>query len=143
MVTVVGSLVLNAVLKDVFSRPRPELWPHRGQYQWSAYPSGHAIVGVALFFTVARMLCRERGWRWPFAAAAALLSVNLYSRLYLGVHWPTDVLGGLIVGFVWLCVTEYAFARFDVLDVPHDQRSPTRDRRRGAASSSSIEGAGA
>jgi membrane-associated phospholipid phosphatase len=143
MVTVVGSLVLNAVLKDVFSRPRPELWPHRGQYQWSAYPSGHAIAGVAIFFTVARMLRRERGWRWPFLVAATLLSVNLYSRVYLGVHWPTDVLGGLIVGFVWLCVTQYAFARFAVLGAPHDQRLPTRDNRPGATAPSSIEEAGA
>ena len=112
MVTICGSLILNAVLKDVFGRPRPELWPHRGQYQWSAYPSGHAIVGVAVFFTIARMLHRERGWRWPFAAAGTLLVVNLYSRLYLGVHWPTDVIGGLILGVTWLAVTQYAFAPF-------------------------------
>jgi membrane-associated phospholipid phosphatase len=143
MVTICGSLILNAVLKDVFGRPRPELWPHRGQYQWSAYPSGHAIVGVAVFFTIARMLHRERGWRWPFGAAGTLLVVNLYSRLYLGVHWPTDVIGGLILGVTWLAVTQYAFApfaasKFNPRGSFGDRRSPTSAARR-----SSIEGAGA
>lgn len=110
LVSSIGSLILNAVLKDAFNRPRPELWAHRGQYQWSSYPSGHAIVCVAVYFTIALMLHRERQWRWPFAVASLLLVVIAYSRLYLGVHWPTDVLGGLMLGLLWLGATEYAFA---------------------------------
>jgi membrane-associated phospholipid phosphatase len=107
-----GSLIMNGVLKEIFDRPRPGLWEHRGQYAWASYPSGHAIVCVSVFFTIVLMLYRERGWRWPFAAAATLMVVVLYSRLYLGVHWPTDVLGGLLIGVVWLAVTQYAFAPF-------------------------------
>lgn len=112
MIVTVGSLIMNAVLKDIFDRARPELWPHRGQYQWASYPSGHAIVGVSVIFTVATMLFRGRGWWWPLVVAAVLLLVNLYSRLYLGVHWPTDLIGGLILGVLWLGVTQYAFAPF-------------------------------
>jgi len=107
-----GSLIVNAALKDAFGRPRPDLWEHRGQYAWSSYPSGHAIVCVSVFFTIALMLFRERGWRWPFAAATTLMVVVLYSRLYLGVHWPTDVVGGVLIGLVWLATTQYAFAPF-------------------------------
>ena len=107
-----GSLIVNAALKDAFGRPRPDLWEHRGQYAWSSYPSGHAIVCVSVFFTIALMLFRERGWRWPFAAATTLMVVVLYSRLYLGVHWPTDVVGGVLIGMVWLATTQYAFAPF-------------------------------
>ena len=66
----VGSLIVNAVLKGAFGRPRPDLWEHRGQFAWSSYPSGHAIVCASVFFTIALMLFRERRWRWPFAAAA-------------------------------------------------------------------------
>ena len=109
MITVLGGLILNAVSKDLFDRPRPELWPHRGQYQWASYPSGHAIVGVAVFFMVARLIYRERGWRWPFVVAAILLVVSLYSRVYLGVHWPTDVIGGILMGAAWLASVIIAF----------------------------------
>jgi len=124
-----GSLIMNAALKHAFGRPRPDLWEHRGQYAWSSYPSGHAIVCVSVFFTVALMLLRERGWRWPFAALTTLMVVVLYSRLYLGVHWPTDVIGGLLIGLVWLAATEHAFAPF---------RSPARIRAK--SESVSIRG---
>jgi undecaprenyl-diphosphatase len=109
MVTALGSLILNAMLKGIFDRPRPELWPHRGQYQWASFPSGHAIVGVSVMFTIALMLYHERGWWWPVVVAACVLVLNLYSRVYLGVHWPTDILGGLLLGVLWLVATQYAF----------------------------------
>ena len=125
LVTVsLGSLVMNAVLKDLFNRPRPDLWEHRGQFAWASYPSGHAIVCTAVYFSIAIMLHRERGWRWPFAAAGTLAAVSLYSRLYLGVHWPTDVLGGLAIGVVWLAATEYAFAPFRHRRANHIVREP-------------------
>lgn len=129
IVVSLGSLIMNAALKDAFGRPRPDLWEHRGQYAWSSYPSGHAIVCVSVFFTIALMLFRERGWRWPFAAGTTLMIVVLYSRLYLGVHWPTDVVGGLLIGLVWLAATEYAFAPF---------RRPSRVRAK--SESASVRG---
>ena len=143
MITVIGSLVMNAILKDVFSRPRPELWPHRGQFAWTSYPSGHAIVGVAVYFTVARLLHRERGWRWPYVVSALMLAVNLYSRMYLGVHWPTDVVGGILLGLSWLVAVEVAFRPFARVhgagaSVGADQSNPEGAQRR-----SSIEGVGA
>ena len=105
-----GSLVFNALLKDVFDRPRPSLWEKRGQFAWASYPSGHAIVTISVIFTVAVVLHREKGWRWPYAAAAVLTLISFYSRLYLGVHWPTDIIGGALVGAVWLVTTLVAFA---------------------------------
>ena len=120
LVTVsLGSLIMNAVLKDFYNRPRPELWEHRGQFAWASYPSGHAIVCTAVYFSIALMLYRERGWRWPFLAAGTLAVIVLYSRLYLGVHWPTDVVGGLAIGVVWLAATEYAFAPFRLRRAKH------------------------
>jgi len=112
LVVSIGSLIMNAAVKAAFERPRPELWEHRGQYAWASYPSGHAIVCVSVIFSVALMLQRERGWRWPLPVAGALLIVVLYSRLYLGVHWPTDLIGGLLMGVAWLVGTEYAFSPF-------------------------------
>jgi undecaprenyl-diphosphatase len=118
MVTVIGGLILNMGLKELFERPRPDLWELRGQYQSAAYPSGHAIVAVAVYFNVARLLYRERGWLWPFVVAAAFLATSLYSRLYLGVHWPTDVIGGMLLGVAWLAVVIVAFR---ALESRHDR----------------------
>lgn len=111
LVTVtLGSLVFNAVLKDVYDRARPDLWEKRGQFAWASYPSGHAIVTLSVIFTVAILLHREKGWRWPFVVAGTLLAISFYSRIYLGVHWPTDIIGGALVGATWLVTTLIAFA---------------------------------
>jgi undecaprenyl-diphosphatase len=110
LVTVqLGSLTLNALLKDIFDRPRPELFDQRGQHAWAAFPSGHAIASISILLTVAILLRRERGWKWPMRVAVGLLIVSLYSRLYLGVHWPTDIVGGVLVGLMWLAATYTAF----------------------------------
>ncbi len=105
----VGTLTLSALLKAFYERPRPDLWEPRGQFAWASYPSGHAITTVAVLFTVAILLRRTLGWRWPFVAAIAMLIITCYSRLYLGVHWPSDVIAGLLIGVVWLLSTLVAF----------------------------------
>lgn len=105
----IGTLTLSAVLKALYDRPRPMLWEHRGQFAWASYPSGHAIASVAVPFTIAIMLWRMRRWRWPFAVAGGMLIVTSYSRIYLGVHWPSDVIAGLLMGAVWLVATLIAF----------------------------------
>ena len=109
----VGTLTLSAVLKGFYDRPRPSLWEQRGQFAWASYPSGHAIASVAVLFTIAIMIWRARGWRWPFAVAGVMLAVTSYSRLYLGVHWPSDVIAGLLMGVVWLATTLMAFRKVE------------------------------
>jgi membrane-associated phospholipid phosphatase len=103
-----GSFTLNFVLKEIFDRPRPDLFEMRGQHAWAAFPSGHAIASVSVLLTAAILLRREHGWRWPIPVAITLLLISLYSRLYLGVHWPTDVVGGVLIGLVWLGATMMA-----------------------------------
>jgi membrane-associated phospholipid phosphatase len=114
-----GSYLLNPTLKALSDRDRPELVPHRGWYGWTSYPSGHAIASISVLITLAIVLYRVKGWRWPFVAAIPIILASIYSRLYLGVHWPTDVLGGVAVGLVWLAATSYAFRNGD----PHDGTS--------------------
>lgn len=109
LVVQLGSYTLNPALKALYDRERPSLFPRRGWYGWSSFPSGHAIASVAVLMTVALMLHRERGWRWPFFVFGGIAVLSLYSRLYLGVHWPMDVLAGVIVGLVWLAFTAVAF----------------------------------
>ena len=109
LVVQLGSLALNLALKGLFDRPRPALWPKRGQFALASYPSGHAIASVAVLLTVALLLLRA-GRRALAALVAAFVLLSLYSRLYLGVHWPTDVLGGVAVGSIWLWATTKGFA---------------------------------
>ena len=104
-----GSNSLNPALKFLLERSRPDIIPRRGWYDWAAYPSGHAIASVAVLVTLAIVLHRVKGWRWPARAVVPLLLVSLYSRVYLGVHWPTDVIGGAMIGAVWLAFTYVAF----------------------------------
>jgi len=109
LIVQVGSYILNPALKDLYDRPRPDLFERRGWYGWSSYPSGHAIASIAVLFTVAMMLHHERGWRWPYYALVPISALSLFSRVYLGVHWPTDVIAATPVGVVWLPMTTIAF----------------------------------
>jgi membrane-associated phospholipid phosphatase len=111
VVVQIGSYALNFVIKELFDRARPDFLTMRGWYGWSAYPSGHAIAGMSVLLTIALMLRSERGMTWPLPVALLIALSNLYSRLYLGVHWPTDVIGGALVGLVWLVATSLAFRR--------------------------------
>ena len=112
LVVSIGSLSLNPTMKYLLDRPRPDLFPLRGLYNWASYPSGHAILTVALYFTVAMQLRLRKGWHWPFAVAPLIVLLTCYSRLYLAVHWPTDVLGGLLIGLTWLAGSWIAFTRY-------------------------------
>ena len=108
----VGNYLLNFFLKLVSERPRPELWPHRGEYTWSSFPSGHAIAIMSVWPTVVWLVRREHGWHWPHVIWLALLPLIVYSRVYLGVHWPTDVVAGLIAGALWGLAIRLAFDKW-------------------------------
>lgn len=100
-VVTIGNNLVGMALKLAFERPRPSLWQARGEYTGASYPSGHAMAVMSVVGLVALLLYEERGSPWPLGVWILLLIATCYSRLYLGVHWPTDVLGGLLTGAVW------------------------------------------
>jgi undecaprenyl-diphosphatase len=105
LVSTFGGLVLNGVLKLGFNRPRPTIVVHAVQTVSSSFPSGHAMSSAIVYSTVAYLAARlhKRWWARVLVMAAALILIVLicFSRLYLGVHYPSDVFAGVLVGLAW------------------------------------------
>jgi membrane-associated phospholipid phosphatase len=104
VIAAVGALVLNVLLKNLFARHRPELWQRAVEVQFYSFPSGHAMMSFVVYGMVGYLLAQHfKGWRIQIAALTVLLIGTIgLSRLYLGVHWPTDVIAGYAAGTVWL-----------------------------------------
>lgn len=129
LVVTLGSFTINPTMKHLLDRDRPTLFQQRGMFNWESYPSGHLILTPALYFTIALLLWRARRWRWPFALALTLVLVMSYSRLYLAVHWPTDLIGGLLIGLVWLLGTWTSYIQYERRVAVRDEPNPVTVNR--------------
>lgn len=105
-----GAALLNFLLKNLFERARPDMFKVISVTGYS-FPSGHAMVSLCFYGMLAYLLCRHLPRLTPqilvYCLTAALVTVIGFSRIYLGVHYPSDVLGGYIAGGTWLlfCVS--------------------------------------
>lgn len=100
-----GGIVLNNILKLLFMRERPRAFEWAAHASSSSFPSGHAMSAAIVYATVGYLAARlqKRRWaRWLTLGFAMLLIILIaVSRVYLGVHYPTDVLAGLVLGLAW------------------------------------------
>ncbi|WP_424950737.1 phosphatase PAP2 family protein [Deinococcus sp.] len=101
LVSVGGAVLLNLLLKLFFGRARPQVVPWLWQEGDTSFPSGHSSMAAALAVTVTALL-----WRTPYRWLSGVLGATYVivmgvSRVYLGVHYPTDVLGGWALGVAW------------------------------------------
>jgi len=106
--SVVGGQAIGTILKDLFQRPRPDLVPFSAYASGASFPSGHTLMSAVTYLTLGALLARSQERK---RVKAYLLLVAIFltfavgvTRVYLGVHWPTDVLAGWTAGSVWALI---------------------------------------
>ena len=108
LVAVLGGLVIALLLKQSFDRPRPDLVPHGSYVYTKSFPSGHSMLSAIAYLTLGSMIVRTCGHK-PTKVYVITISMLItllvgVSRIYLGVHWPTDVLAGWSAGASWALI---------------------------------------
>jgi undecaprenyl-diphosphatase len=106
-VAIGGAMIWNEAFKVYFHRARPKVPWSIGDEHTFSFPSGHSLFSMVLYGLIAYMVLGRRGRplrHLLVVLAAALIVIGIgLSRIYLGMHWPTDVLAGYLTGGVWLC----------------------------------------
>ena len=103
VVIAAGSALLPFVVKLIVARPRPTI-EHLSHLSSLSFPSEHTTQAAAIYLTIAIMLSQSltRGWREAAIALGVVIALTVaWSRVYLGVHYPTDVTAGLVLGWSW------------------------------------------
>jgi undecaprenyl-diphosphatase len=119
-ITMIGRGVAE-LQKWTIARPRPDLDPHLVVVRTSSFPSGHATSSMIFYLTIALTLTARSRWHRVAAAGAILLSLLVgTSRVMLGVHWPSDVVGGWAFGLLWVLLTLRLSRRLLQTDVRSD-----------------------
>lgn len=112
-----GGLVMGALLKLAYQRPRPDIVPHLVHVATTSFPSGHAVDSAIVYLTLASLAGRRlprRALRLYLLAVAIMLSLLIgASRIFLGVHWPSDVAAGWTVGATWALLCSWAYRHWD------------------------------
>jgi undecaprenyl-diphosphatase len=105
LATTLGGLLVSSLLKGWFDRPRPDVVPHLDMAYTSSFPSGHSMLSAIVFLTLGALLgsfVKQRRLKAYFLLVAILLTTLVgLSRVFLGVHYPTDVLAGWCAGLAW------------------------------------------
>jgi undecaprenyl-diphosphatase len=105
LIVVAGSLLFNQLLKAGFNRPRPDLVPHGMVVYQASFPSGHAMLSASVYLTLGVLLAKLQQTRAQailIMGTAILVTILVgISRVYLAVHWPSDVLAGWVAGSIW------------------------------------------
>ena len=105
IVSVSGGALMSETLKTIYSRARPHLVPHLTEVSSLSFPSGHSMISAVMYLTLGALLARttvDRSMKIYFLGSAVILTFIVgITRIYLGVHFPSDVLAGWCAGIAW------------------------------------------
>ncbi|HEX8851522.1 MAG TPA: phosphatase PAP2 family protein [Gemmatimonadaceae bacterium] len=125
LVTTSVGIVINSLLKDVFHRQRPSIFAWGTEVFSSSFPSGHAMSAAIVYGTVAYLAARLQRRHWSrvttAVVAALLIALIAFSRIYLGVHYPSDTLAGMAIGFAWAA---FCMATLEAIQLIALRRAP-------------------
>jgi undecaprenyl-diphosphatase len=117
LATSISGEIIDALLKLLFARPRPSVVPHLRDVVSASFPSGHAMESAIIYLTLGALAMRVVEGRltkiYCMATAIFLTLIVGISRVFLGVHYPTDVLGGWMLGFLWAAIVWLATRRLE------------------------------
>ncbi|TWT73874.1 phosphatase PAP2 family protein [Allorhodopirellula solitaria] len=120
LVSTLGGMTASLLMKQFFDRPRPDIVPHLSHVYTNSFPSGHSMMSAVVYLTLAALVApvlRHFWVRFYVITVAVVLTVLVgVSRVYMGVHYPTDVLAGWAAGLVWALIC-WLVARA----IPHSQ----------------------
>ncbi len=108
LVAVGGGILISGVAKEFFDRPRPDLVPHGSIVHTASFPSGHSMMAAVAYLSLGVLIARLQPRRvlkvYVMTVAVMLTILVGISRVYLGVHWPTDVAAGWLAGGAWAMI---------------------------------------
>lgn len=111
-ISVAGASALNLVLKSIFRRDRPQLWQWIVSENGTSFPSGHAMASSALALSLVVILWNTK-WRWLAVSLGAIYMLAIaFSRIYLGVHYPTDIIASWLVSVAWVSAVTWIVYSF-------------------------------
>jgi len=113
--TSAGGFYISTLTKSIISRARPSIIPQLIHASGFSYPSGHSITSAAIYLTMAILACRHfksiRSRVVLLALAAIMITLISFSRLYLGVHYPSDTMSGALIGSAWALLMAALFSK--------------------------------
>ena len=110
MVSVIGGVLIDFGLKALFARPRPNIIPPLVRPTTYSFPSGHTFAAVSLYGVMAVLFWRRQRYGWAVFSSLWIPAIA-FSRIYLGAHYPSDVVGSITVGIVWVAVVLVVYGR--------------------------------
>ena len=114
-ITAVGGFYISTWTKSIISRPRPSIIPQLIHASGFSYPSGHSITSAAIYLTMAILACRHfkpiKTRLILLSLAGMMIALISFSRIYLGVHFPSDTMSGALVGLAWALFMAALFSK--------------------------------